>query len=157
LKGPDALYLLTVDQPNVTNALPDVPLRMNWLIKWGGGYHYMRMEGEYRDGGNDFGYRTHTGRRFIEVFDPATNQGPDSVSYHHFFEVKIPVTPFTVAGDLWEATVLMDINEWYRDPVFSFKTFFPNGQGGIMVNLLAQRLLMENGRRCFSATNPSKL
>jgi len=129
-------------EKNVTGALGTFPF-LGWPVNWGGGYHYMEMNGNYFDGVSK-GFLVHTGRRKMTV-SGGVPSGPDSVAYHHFFEVKSDVTPFTIdGGDTWEVTFTMDILGWFKSPAFDMSVYFPSGQG-IMVNLPAQALLLENG------------
>ena len=140
---------------NVTGGLPT--LELMWPENWGGGYHYMMMNGRYSNGSTDVPYRIHTGRRFIQQMGDPSGEGPDSVAYHHFFEVYLPVTPFEVNGDIWSVRSIMDVNGWYMDPVFDLATFFPTGSEGIMVDLTAQALLMENGmQNVYRVVDPVK-
>ncbi|MFQ5512371.1 MAG: MbnP family protein [Candidatus Krumholzibacteriia bacterium] len=141
---------------NVTDALLPL-LALEWPSNWGGGYHYMEMNGQYFNGSTAVSYRTHTGRRFIEMSGDPSGQGPDSVAFHHFFEVYAPVPPFQVDGDTWELQAIMNVNGWYENPLFDLSTFFATGTEGIMVNLFAQDLLMENGlTNVYRVTDPVK-
>jgi hypothetical protein len=141
---------------NVTDALLPL-LELEWPDNWGGGYHYMEMNGQHFNGNTAISYRTHTGRRFIEMANDPSGQGPDSVAYHHFFDVHLPVAPFRVNGDTWDVQAIMNVNGWYSNPVFDLNAFFQVGDEGIMVNLFAQQLLMENGmNNVYRATDPVK-
>jgi len=163
-------------QTNVTGSLPvgtptdcvsggGASKDMGWPACWGGGYHYMILEGKYKESGTgtEYGYRTHTGRRMLIEggalnCDTAGLGGPDLVNHHHFFEVVLTfATPITVGGNSWEADVNMNLNGWYEDPVVNLETLFPQGTGGIMTNLGVQQLLKENGPGCFSVDAPVKL
>jgi hypothetical protein len=119
---------------------------MEWPVDWGGGWHYMILEGKY-DPANQYGYRTHTGRRFIAASDSAARP--------HHFTVRLPfAAPVTIGGDAWRTNVLMELNEWYRTPTIEFAVIFPNGAGNIMVNSSVQALLEQNGPACFGVTQP---
>ena len=125
---------------NVNGGLPEnLWYDMAWPELWGGGFHYMQMEGHYVDstGTNNVGYATHTGRRKLSS-DPAP--------YHHYFTVTLPLGPLVVQKDNWEVTLMMNINEWYRGPhAYDLSAFDSN----IMIDLNAQTLLMENGADVF--------
>lgn len=124
---------------------PDVA-GMEWPVDWGGGWHYMILEGKY-DPANAFGYATHMGRRFITATDTA--------AYPHDFPVRLDFpAEITIAGDAWEASVRMELNAWYGSPDVDLAAWFPNGTGGIMVNLDAQAILQQNGPDCFTLTQP---
>jgi len=119
---------------------------MEWPVDWGGGWHYMILEGNY-DPANAYGYRTHMGRRFVTA--------TDSVAYPHTFTVRLTFgTPVAIAGDTWQASVRMELNQWYVAPNVNLATWFPNGAGNIMIDLDAQALLQQNGPDCFSITQP---
>ena len=151
---PDGTYTALVftfglnEARNVTGGLPSSLWHdMAWPETWGGGYHYMQMEGRYADstGSASIGYATHTGRRRL-ASDPAP--------YHHFFTVTLPLAPLVVQRDAWRIGLTMDIDEWYRGPhVYDLTAFGPN----IMIDLYAQSLLMENGADVFSMSGMSRL
>jgi len=138
------------DQWNVSgNEIQNDPnvAGMEWPANWGGGWHYMILEGAY-DPANAYGYRTHMGRRFIT--------GTDSVAYPHVFPVRLTFpTPVTIGGDAWQASVRMELNQWYAAPNVSLAALFPSGAGNIMTDLDAQALLQQNGPDCFSITQPA--
>ncbi len=129
---------------------------MEWPPNWGGGWHYMILEGRY-DPANGYGYRTHTGRRFIANAGDPSGQGPDTQPYHHHFSVYLPfASPIGVSADAWSTTITMELSGWYQNPAFDLAAFFPSGAGGIMVNLAAQDLLRRNGPACFSIAQPTR-
>ena len=137
-------------EKNVTGGLPI--LALEWPEDWGGGYHYMEMNGHYQasDGTTTLPYKLHTGRRFLKNANdpcpPACPTGPDVVAHHHYFEVKKSVAPFTVkGGETWEIVWTMDVTGWYEAPIFDMNTYFPTSMSGIMPHLEAQALLMQNG------------
>jgi len=136
---------------NVDNGLPEsLWYDMAWPVVWGGGFHYMQMEGRYADtsGANSVGYATHTGRRKLSG-DPAP--------YHYFFTVTLPLSlggpfPLVVQGDRWSVDVIMNINEWYRGPnVYDLSAQRPD----MMIDVEAQTALMENGANVFH-TGPAR-
>jgi hypothetical protein len=149
-------FIFGIDaEKNKTGGLGPSFLELLWPNDWGGGYHYMEMNGHHLSSGVTVAScKTHTGRRFVKNADPcppACPPGPDVVAHHHYFEVKKSITPFEVkGGETWEITWVMDVNGWYEDPVFDMNLWFPPQSGGdptdvIMANLEAQALLMENG------------
>jgi hypothetical protein len=156
-----ASFIFGLDaEKNVTGGLGASFLELLWPEDWGGGYHYMEMNGHHLsdDGVTVASCKTHTGRRFVTapgdtVCPPICPPGPDLVAHHHYFEVKKAITPFEVkGGETWEITWVMDINGWYKDPVFDMDVWFPplgpgNPSDVIMADLEAQALLMENGMK----------
>ena len=103
---------------------------MAWPAAMGGGYHYMKLEGMYEDGGDEGGFAVHTG--------PAG--GADFT-----FEVSLPLV-LTVAQDAWEIQVVMNLGEWFANPnLYNFV-----GLGGIMGNADLQGQLQANGATVFA-------
>ena len=134
------------DDPNTSG--------MEWPGKWGGGWHYMILEGLYKESGTgtEYGYRTHTGRRMVNNTE-GMPPGPDSFPYHHVFRVTLPLaSSFSIDGGDWEVRAIMNLNGWYEDPQMDLETLFPQGTGGVMVNLSVQQQLQANGPACFSVT-----
>ncbi len=99
---------------------------MEWPAEMGGGYHYMRLEGLF---GDDQPLLSHTG--------PAG--GAD-----YSFVVELPLT-LDVDGDDLEVHVVMDVNEWFADPV----TYDFAGVGMMMGNTDAQLTHQSNGATVF--------
>ncbi len=164
-----ASFIFGLDaEKNVTGGLGPSFLELLWPEDWGGGYHYMEMNGHHlsSDGVTVASCKTHTGRRFVRIADPcppACPPGPDIVEHHFYFEVKRSITPFDVKADeTWEITWVMDVNGWYEDPVFDMNVYFPplgpgNPSDVIMANLEAQALLKENGEKnVFRVVNAVK-
>jgi hypothetical protein len=120
---------------------------MEWPDHMGGGYHYMQMDGTYKEhpgAGKQF-YNVHTGR--IVVKD---SKGMDSVVHENYFAVEIDMPGFTVkSGEKLRFDLVMNILEWYTNPeVYNFAEY-----NGIMNNQAAQEVLSKNGRKAFSVKN----
>jgi len=121
---------------NVTDGLPPTQenLNMAWPAPMGGGYHYMKLEGKYRDSvGDTLSYGTHTGR---------------NGTVPHFFRVSLPFSLITVDDNTHTLTLSMDINEWYTNPN---DYAFPEPPM-IMGNVALQDTLAENGETAFSVS-----
>jgi hypothetical protein len=114
-------------------------LNMNWPAVLGGGYHFMQLDGRYAAPGNDdASWQTHLGR---------LQRSTDPQPYDHHFEVRLPLAAFEVAGQAWNAEVVMDVNGWYASPhVYDFDVF----GSYVMENPTAQQYLMENGPHAFA-------
>jgi hypothetical protein len=125
---------------NVTGGLPATQdnLNMLWPEPWGGGYHYMMLEGRFHETADSLiGYAVHTG---------AMTVAPDSVRHHHDFTVTLPLAPLTVAGDHSELYLVMDVNRWFEGAhVLDLHGFMDS----IMQDLTAQEALEENGAGAF--------
>ena len=86
---------------NKTNFLPNIldNINMAWPDAMGGGYHFMKMEGYFKDkaGVKQDGYAMHLGRN--------NNLVKINLSY-----------PIIITTDLQTKTLTMNINEWYKNP-----------------------------------------
>ncbi len=124
------------DDVNVTDGLPATTenINMAWPEPMGGGYHYMKLEGNFTPsgGGDAMSYRTHTGR---------------NGTLPHFFTVTVPFNAVTVDGNDHTITVSMNINQWYENPTTLAMTTDP-----IMANVDRQNELAANGASAFTAT-----
>ena len=128
---------------NQTGNLPneDVHNNMEWPVPLGGGYHYMKLEGRYRDTANQItSYNTHMGRgRMIA--------NGDTTFHENFINTELLNSALTVSEDGWEIELIMNLNEWYKNPnAYNFNTF----GSAIMMNQNAQQTLKENGADIFS-------
>lgn len=107
----------------------------NWPAMIGGGYHFMQMEGKYKEQGNDSLYAYHMGT--------AHNMMTSETTQNYF------VADLGAIQIASEATVeiKMDIAEWYKNP----NTWDLNAMhSGLMMNYNAQRTMNANGATVFS-------
>ena len=106
---------------------------MEWPDNWGGGYHYMKLEGAVLDEESlPQTFRTHTGR-----FDDG-NEGP----YVHTFTVDLEAHMDVIANETTEVEFIHNVKEWYEDPnVIDLM----DHTTGIMANKAMQDLLEANG------------
>jgi hypothetical protein len=129
------------EDKNRNGALPNTPenANMQWPDNWGGGYHYMKLEGKYIDSkGSEDGYPTHTGRFKADH--------PDSAAHHHHFQVTLGLDRTVIENGTMDVEISMDINEWYANPnVIDLAAH----SDGIMTNTPMQDLLEENGASVF--------
>lgn len=110
---------------------------MEWPDNWGGGYHYMKLEGSVLDDeALPLNFTTHTGR-----FDDGT-VGP----YPHFFALDLEAHMDVVANEATEVELIHDIKEWYEDP---HVIDLMDHTTGIMANQPMQDLLEANGASVF--------
>jgi len=117
---------------NMTDALPPTQenINMAWPEPMGGGYHYMKLEGQFEALPDTLGYTTHTGRN-----------GPVDTGTPHFIEFTLDLaTPLAIDGNAATLTLTQELNEWYTNP-----TDFTLGNGSIMGNVVLQDLLEANG------------
>jgi hypothetical protein len=129
------------DEKNSKDKLPPTleNLDMLWPDTWGGGYHYMKLEGHFLDADqNPDGFLTHVGR-----YQP----DPTGPAHSHFFTVSLDLHSNIVRNEVLQVDVIMDVNQWYESPnVIDLATH----TNGIMDNTPAQDLLQENGATVFS-------
>lgn len=115
---------------NITNSLPASleNIGMGWPDAMGGGYHFLKLEGHWNDGGTVSGYAMHLG----------TNN----------YQVKAGVTCKVVVDKVanGQLNMTMNINEWYTNPYdYNFST---DGLFSMGVAPLMQKLT-ENGADVF--------
>ena len=121
---------------NTTGGLPNNPenINMAWPDMMGGGYHHMKLEGQYVANGDTGSYNTHLGDLL-----------KDGKRYLIYFAVELPLS-HTLNETTRTITLGMNINEWYRVPhTYSFAAFGP----AIMNNPDALQTLRENGADVF--------
>ncbi len=115
---------------NVPGGLPPTleNLAMEWPVAMGGGYHFMKLEGNFLDSSGTPGYAMHLGNNMSLC--------PVNISYN-----------FNVSNTSVNMTLVMNINEWFRDPyIYDF-----NVDGNYsMGNMMAMSKLSANGYNVFS-------
>ncbi|HJP30424.1 MAG TPA: MbnP family protein [Candidatus Latescibacteria bacterium] len=123
---------------NVTGALPNTSdfNNMEWPAPMGGGYHYMRLEGLFDDGGESQAFLSHLGPSGGSDFS---------------FVVELPLS-LHVDGEDSEIHIVMDVNEWFEDPV----VYDLAGQGMIMGNADAQLTHQANGATVFTVSGSGR-
>ena len=117
---------------NMTGVLPNEAdyNNMAWPDAIGGGYHYMKLEGNFEAGDDQGAFLVHTG---------PSGGGDFSI------DVELPLM-LHLDGDEWAVQVVMNVNEWFTGP----NDYDFSGRGGIMGNAGAQTTLAENGASIFS-------
>ena len=103
-------------------------------VDMGGGYHYMKIEGDFND--SISGYGTHTGGTMGEDY-----------SFNHVENISL-----SVDDDLGDVSINinMEINNWYNSPV---QIEFSSYGMGIMGNMQIQMDIQMNGEAdVFSVT-----
>lgn len=129
---------------NVTGAFPDLDAAgMAWPAMMGGGYHYMRHEGNYLDGQSQtVGYTTHTGPSGGADFSVEVALDLDAAGggLRHGFSIAESGTT-----TVW---LSMNVNEWYANP----NVYDLNDHGAIMGDPAAQQALQENGANVWSVS-----
>lgn len=90
---------------NISEQLPVTSenINMQWPVPMGGGYHFIKLEGQYKDSTGTHGFAMHTGGNSCLV--PITLYHPIAIKYDSITPVELK----------------MNINEWFRNPaVYDF-------------------------------------
>ena len=112
---------------NTSNSLPSEYDAFFWPPMMGGGYHYMKFEGNEDATSNSF----------------AMHAGPnDGIDYS--FDVSLPITQ-SIVNDKMILVVTIDLNNFFSD---DFEFTFPIS--GIMGNNSAQEKIQANGDDVFA-------
>ncbi len=118
---------------------------MFWPQYLGGGYHYMKLNGKWRDTANvirPFNFHLGIG----QIYD-----ANDSIVcfVQNFFKLTLPKSSFSISGgQKIQVTLNMDVNEWFENPnVYDFNKW----GGKIMQNQKAMHIACENGHNVFTA------
>lgn len=111
----------------------------------GGGYHFMRLEGNFEDstGNSTAEFKTHMGR----ARDLSTN--PVSYLNNHF--VAMPSNSAISISTDFSFDIVMNIEKWYDAP---FQWDFDTWNFPVMGNFNAQRALNQNGPTVFTIDIP---
>ena len=120
------------EEENYTGSLPNTIENMNmaWPDPIGGGYHFLKFEGNYQDDKMEWnGYVLHLGNNGF--------QSPNTIT-----DVSI-----TVSSSNTSMGLTMDMNEWYDNP--NFYDFNVQGYYTMAIDSLME-IVSENGRNCLS-------
>lgn len=131
-KGISFVHGLTPAE-NITGRFTESPESlMEWPVMMGGGYHYMKLEGQYRTDADPSFFNFHSG---------ALNGTPYEV------HIDLQNQPFAISSDLLNITLQMEIQNWFQDPTDWDFVYFGSA---IMGNTEAQETVMENGFNVYS-------
>jgi hypothetical protein len=124
---------------NVNNAYADLNVvNWNWPGMLGGGYHFMQMEGQYRELGNDSTYAYHQGTARVST----------GVFEQNYF--KADLAGVTLSKSNVNMEIKMNIAEWYKNPnTWDLNQYHKM----LMPNYAAQKLMQANGASVFSLGN----
>ena len=121
---------------------------MSWPDILGGGYHYMILNGKWKDT-TDYlsSFNFHLG---IGQLYKGTTFNTDSITefVQNYFKVKPPNSSFTIKpGETKEIQIIMQVDGWFKTlHVFDFNKW----GGSIMQNQSAMQIAKENGYDVFS-------
>ena len=128
------------DAGNLTGIFSNPPeSNMFWPDELGGGYHYMKLNGKFKNTNNLLApLAIHLGRG---------QNTTHTEFYDNSFTVELPIELDVCEGRDYPIGIVMNINKWFRNPhVYDFNM---NGSA-IMQNQDAQAKLKENGSDVFS-------
>ncbi len=120
---------------NHTNALENTLENQNmaWPDPMGGGYHFLKLEGRFMDGEDEYGYAMHIGT------------DPYVIPVQMHLEDKAEV--ISQSGEI---TLEMSIKEWFANP----HTYDFNQDGNYsMGDTSAMLMLAQNGQHVFTLKN----
>ena len=111
---------------------------MFWPDELGGGYHYMKLNGKYQNLDNL--------RAPLAIHLGRGQNAEHTEFYDNSFTVELPVELDVYDGRDYPIGLVMNINQWFREPVvYDFNTF----GSAIMQNQQAQQTLKRNGHNVF--------
>lgn len=116
---------------NISNALATTAdnINMQWPDPMGGGYHFLKFEGDYIDSSGNYGFAMHVGTNTCLI--------PVKI-FKHVVILTNKTTP---------VNMVMNINEWFRNPnLFDFDV----DGNYIMGNAAAMNKIAENGVDVFN-------
>lgn len=126
-------YLGLDSNQNKTAALPATTENVNmaWPDPMGGGYHFMKFEGYYKNNKGTYGYAMHLGRNANLV------------------TITLPLSQFEVNGNR-DMKLIMNLQEWFKNP--ALYDFDVDGNYS-MGSMPAMQKLKTNGSDIFTFSN----
>lgn len=121
---------------------------MFWPEKMGGGYHYMKLNGKWKQNNGifaPFNFHLGIGQTYT---DSTLNMNTITAFVPNFFTVKLPASAFTITKDKTTTIeIVMNINSWFDTPnVYDFNYW----GGSIMQNQAAMSQAAQNGHDVFT-------
>lgn len=126
-------FLLGIDSlRNIPDGLPATVENnaMFWPVPMGGGYHFMKLEGHFKDTASLSGYAVHLGRNGNTV------------------AISVPCT-FDISGTAHGMQLSMNINQWFENPLVY--SFIRDGKYTMSSMPLMQKIAV-NGQDVFTTT-----
>jgi hypothetical protein len=127
-------------------------VNMMWPSILGGGYHYMMLNGKWKDTADvvqNFAFHMGIG----QLYHSNAIDNTDSIYafVQNYFEVNLPNSSFTIEkNNTRHIELIMNIDSWFKTP----HTYDHNYWGGaIMQNQPAMQMAKENGYDVFSVGN----
>jgi hypothetical protein len=137
-------------EKNITGLFVNPPeVNMAWTSILGGGYHYLKINGKWKDNNSKIqNFNFHLGIGQIYK-DDSVNVDSISGFVQNFFSVTILKNGFSIAnGSIAVINLKMNIEKWFSTPnIFDFNVYGMN----TMQNQKAMQMMKENGRNVFKA------
>ena len=129
------------EQKNKSGIFRDFPeSAMFWPDIMGGGYHYMKFNGFYKDTNNvrtAFNYHLGIGQIY----------STDTTFVQNYFTVTLKNSSFNLGdGKTKEIQIIMNLEEWFTNPIFDFHVW----GGQIMDKQDAMAIGCRNGKHVFA-------
>ncbi|MGZ5303478.1 MAG: MbnP family protein [Bacteroidia bacterium] len=126
------LYIGLDAEHNKSNSLPNTPenINMEWPDAMGGGYHFLKLEGQFKDSSGTNGFAMHLGRSENLV---------NHQRFENSFEIK--------AGETTTVILKMNVAEWFKNPAL-----YDFNKDGLysMSNMVAMKKISQNGADVFT-------
>ena len=122
-------------------------VNMAWPDMMGGGYHYMMLNGFWKDNSNQkTPFNCHMG--IGQTYSGINNTGMVTGFIQNFFNVRLKNSGFSIhKGETKEIQIIMNIDSWFKTPhVYDFNYW----GGHIMQNQAAMQIVKENGVDVFT-------
>ncbi len=135
---------------NITMMYVNPPeVNMMWPGVLGGGYHYMMLNGQWRDTADviqSFAFHLGIGQLY---HSNVINTDSIYAFVQNYFNIDLPNSSFTIEKDKTrEVEIVMNIESWFETPYVYDHNFWG---GGIMQNQPAMQMVKDNGFDVFSA------
>jgi len=125
-----------VQEDNISGNLGlELDRLMEWPVPMGGGYHYMKLEGEYIFNNVTNFFNFHSG-------------GLNGTAYE--IHIDLPNSAFSTTSEAQNIGFTMNIANWFQNPV---NWDFDYWGSGIMGNADAQAAVQQNGADVFTFVN----
>jgi hypothetical protein len=134
---------------NITMMFVNPPeVNMMWPGILGGGYHYMMMNGKWRDTSDviqNFAFHMGIGQLY---HSNVINTDSIYAFVQNYFNVTLPNSAFTIEKDKTrEVEIIMNIDSWFKTPYVYDHNYWGSG---IMQNQPAMQMAKDNGFDVFS-------
>ena len=122
-------------------------VNMTWPDMLGGGYHYLMINGFWKDLNNQrTPYNFHMG--IGQIYSGINNTGTITGFVQNYFPVSLKNSSFSIQkGETKEIQIIMNIDSWFKTPHVYDHNYWG---GAIMQNQAAMQMAKENGFDVFT-------